>query len=111
MYKIFHVSTGRTLKAGFRSEDKAQDWLDAREDLNQELYVIDEMDPDEEDEWLAENEQEEDEVVVARDEVEDAEEVVVADDEDDLVYSSDDDDEDYDPDASMLSEIEPDDDI
>ena len=100
MYKILHISSGRTLRAGFDSEDVAQDWMDARDHLNQELYVIEEMDIDEEEEYLTQD----------HDEDADDGEEYVDESEDELGYDQDD-DSDYDPDSNMLSEIDPDEDF
>ncbi|SMF33855.1 hypothetical protein [Pseudobacteriovorax antillogorgiicola] len=57
-WKVYHVDTGKIVKAGFESEDDAKDWLEAREDDFEDIYEIEEMDQDEEDEWLEAQEKE-----------------------------------------------------
>lgn len=51
-WKVYHVDTGKIVKAGFTDEDEAKDWLEAREEDFQDVYMVEEMDQDEEDEWL-----------------------------------------------------------
>lgn len=49
-WKIVHIETGRTLKAGFSDEEGAKDWLETRSRISEEDYTYEEMDVDEEDE-------------------------------------------------------------
>ena len=39
------------MKAGFETEDEAKDWLEAREEDLEDVYMVEEMDQDEADEW------------------------------------------------------------
>lgn len=50
-WKVYHVDTGKIVKAGFETEDEAKDWLEAREEDLEDVYMIEEMDQDEVDEW------------------------------------------------------------
>jgi hypothetical protein len=51
LWKVFDIQTGKILRAGFESEDEAKDWLELKSDDLQENYEVEEMDPDEEEEW------------------------------------------------------------
>lgn len=51
MWKIYSISSGKILNAGFASEDAALAWLD-RKNIDDDDYVVDEMEDDEEEEWL-----------------------------------------------------------
>lgn len=51
MWKIYSISSGKILNAGFASEDAALAWMD-RKNIDDDDYVVDEMEDDEEDEWL-----------------------------------------------------------
>ena len=58
-WKVYHIQTGRILKAGFESEEEAKDWLEQKSEDLQENYEVEEMDPDEEEEWRERMEDEE----------------------------------------------------
>ena len=47
-WKVYHIDTGETLRGGFEDEDAAKDWLEARSSINEEDYMVEEMDDDEE---------------------------------------------------------------
>lgn len=51
MWKIYSISSGKILNAGFASEDAALAWLE-RKNIDDDDYVVDEMEDDEEEEWL-----------------------------------------------------------
>ena len=87
MWKVYNVESGKILKGGFENEDLAKEWYDEKIGDRADLFLIDEMDQDEVDEW---NEK------VANEEVEPPEEVV----EEELVVEEDDFDDDYDSDDS-----------
>lgn len=100
LWKVFKIDTGKILKAGFRSEFEAKDWLELKGHDFQDLYEIDEMDPDEEEEWYEAHDSEsddEDSVSVMGIDDEDEQRLVgfgedyydgadLSDDEDQLVY-------------------------
>ena len=48
LWKIYNIHSGKMLKAGFEDEDEAKEWLEARDHLPLEDYLVEEMDPDEE---------------------------------------------------------------
>ena len=52
LWKIYHLETGKILTAGFTEEENAKEWLEERQDFAQEDFIIEEMDSDEEEEWL-----------------------------------------------------------
>ena len=52
LWKIYHLETGKILTAGFADEENAKEWLEEREDYAQEDFIVEEMDSDEEQEWL-----------------------------------------------------------
>ncbi len=58
LWKVYHIESGKILKAGFESEDDAKDWLEARHEDLEDDYTVDEMDHDEEDEWRAAQDEE-----------------------------------------------------
>lgn len=58
-WKVYHIQSGRILKAGFASEDEAKDWLEQKSGELQEDYEVEEMDPDEEEDWRERMEDEE----------------------------------------------------
>lgn len=58
-WKVYHVDTGKVVKAGFENEDEAKEWLEAREADLEDVYMIEEMDQDEYDEWSDAQEKEE----------------------------------------------------
>ncbi len=51
LWKVYHIDTGKIVRAGFESEDDAKEWLEARSDDLDDIYEIEEMDQDEIDEW------------------------------------------------------------
>lgn len=51
MWKIYSISSGKILNAGFASEDAALAWLD-RKKIDDDDYVVEEMEDDEQEEWL-----------------------------------------------------------
>ena len=61
MWKVYKIETGKTVKAGFADEEDAKEWLETRKGLLQQDFEIEEMDPDEEEEYLNENEDDEEE--------------------------------------------------
>ena len=74
MWKVYKIESGEILKAGFECEDEARDWYDARGEQLEGLYTIDEMDVDEQNEWLElqeKLEQEQDSAYEERDELDD----------------------------------------
>lgn len=113
LWKVYHVDTGKVLKAGFQDEDEAKDWLDSRRGLDAADYVVEEMDNDEEEEYIAKNQNEDDEDDDDRedepsDDEEEDDEVVATDEvEDDFGFG---DDEYLDPDEGILGEVGDDDD-
>ena len=50
-WKVYHVDTGKIVKAGFENEEDAKDWLEAREEDLEDIYMVEEMDQDEAEEW------------------------------------------------------------
>lgn len=52
LWKVFNIETGKIIKAGFKSEDDAKEWLELKNELLQEDYDVEDMDSDEEEEWL-----------------------------------------------------------
>lgn len=66
MWKVYNIHTDKIIKAGFKNEDEAKEWVETRDFLSKDDYMVDEMDQDEEDEWLerveSDEEDEEDEV-------------------------------------------------
>ena len=52
LWKVFNIESGKIIKAGFKSEDEAKEWLELKNELLQEDYDIEDMDSDEEEEWL-----------------------------------------------------------
>lgn len=52
MWKIYSISSGKILNAGFASEDAALAWLERKNIDDDDDYVVDEMEDDEEEEWL-----------------------------------------------------------
>lgn len=52
VWKVYNIATGRIAKAGFDSEDQAKDWLERRKELADDEFDIDEMDDEEEEEFL-----------------------------------------------------------
>lgn len=109
-WKIYHVDTGKVVKAGFEDEDEAKDWLDRRHGLNADKYVVEELDADEEEEYLSKTRDDDDEEEEEHDdeEAEEDDEVVAADEvAEDFGF---DDDEYLDPDEGILGEVGDDDD-
>lgn len=51
MWKIYSISSGKILNAGFASEDAALAWLE-RKSIDDDDYVVEEMEDDEQEEWL-----------------------------------------------------------
>lgn len=51
LWKVFNIQTGKILRAGFASEDEAKEWLELKSDALQDNYEVDDMDPDEVEEW------------------------------------------------------------
>lgn len=51
LWKVYHIDSGKTVRAGFTSEDDAKEWLEARSEDLDDVYEVDEMDQDEIDEW------------------------------------------------------------
>lgn len=91
LWKVFAVDTGKIVKAGFRSQDEAEEWLDLRSDHLNDDYEVEEMDSDEEDEWVDRLEENQDD-----------QEADIEGEDSDIDYSSgyigDDDDDSGDPD-------------
>lgn len=52
LWKVYNIQSGKTIKAGFESEDDAKDWLELKGEDFQDLYEAEEMDQDEVEEWL-----------------------------------------------------------
>ena len=52
MWKVYRISTGDRLKAGFENEDSARDWMQQRISLDESDHDIEEMDEEEEEEYL-----------------------------------------------------------
>ena len=106
LWKVYNADTGRVMKAGFDDEDGAKEWAEARFGLEVDQFIIEEMDPDEEEEYLEalaeaeKDEDEEDEVATEEDTDEDD---TAEDAADDFAYG---DDDDYlDPDDGILGEV------
>lgn len=113
VWKVYHIQTGRIVKAGFDSDEQAKDWLERRKDLPDDEHDTDEMDDEEEEDYLeneADEEEEDEEAFEADDEDReipfaasdlgvDAEDVDVDDDdagdEEDEVDDDEDDDDDH----------------
>ena len=51
LWKVYHIDTGKIIKAGFDNEDEAKDWLEARSEDLEDIYEVEAMDDDEVDEW------------------------------------------------------------
>ena len=49
VWKIYHIQTGKVVRAGFETDDEAQEWLDERAQIESNHFEIEEMD---EDEWI-----------------------------------------------------------
>lgn len=105
MWKVYHIQSGRLVKAGFDSDDQAKDWLERRKDLAEDEHDIDEMDEEEEEEFLESEGDDDDEGgdYVAEDaEAEDVRDISYPDDDvgagDDDEDESDDEDDDDDDD-------------
>lgn len=49
VWKIYHIQSGELVKAGFSTEDDAQDWLERHSSSSDNAFEIEEMD---EDEWI-----------------------------------------------------------
>ncbi|MFW7379506.1 MAG: hypothetical protein ACOH5I_11905 [Oligoflexus sp.] len=95
VWKVYNIQNGKTLRAGFETEDEAKEWLELKGDDLQDHYEVEEMDYDEEEEWL--ESQEAEDIEEEEDNIEDEETVSpvgfgedyydgtdLADDEDDL---------------------------
>jgi hypothetical protein len=52
MWKVYHIQTGKLICAGFDDEDKAKDWLERRRDISDDDHETEEMDEEEELEYL-----------------------------------------------------------
>ena len=59
MWKVYRIETDEILKAGFASEDEAKEWFDRHNFDEDDNIGVDEMDSDEEEQWLEGNESEE----------------------------------------------------
>ncbi|NRA63702.1 MAG: hypothetical protein HRU19_04420 [Pseudobacteriovorax sp.] len=59
-WKVYHIDTGKIVRAGFETEDEAKDWLEARSEDLDDIYEVEEMDQDEIDQWQEDNESEDD---------------------------------------------------
>ncbi len=115
LWKVYLVETGKVIKAGFADEDEARDWLESRHGLNATKYLVEEMDPDEEEEFAKTDSSDEED-----DESDDskADDVDDEDEEEDDVVAADEvgdgfafEDDDYlDPDDGILGEVGDDDD-
>ncbi len=104
MWKVFNISSGLTIKAGFADEDDAQAWLLAHEELEAENYLVEEMDPDEEDEYALSLEEAEVELVEEDDEEEVTKSFVEIDHGDQLDFEME--DQLDDPDSGMYTEVD-----
>lgn len=102
VWKVYHIESGKILKAGFETEDDAKDWFEARHEDLEDEYTFDEMDHDEEDEWRAAQEEDLEAAPLEVEEEVDDEEGVFVDDEDEEesdeesledMYEDDDDDD------------------
>lgn len=51
LWKVYNIQNGKTLRAGFESEEEAKEWLELKGDDLQDHYEVEEMDFDEEEEW------------------------------------------------------------
>jgi hypothetical protein len=51
-WKVYYIQSGLTLKAGFKNEEEAKDWLEHNRPGQEDNYLAEEMDHDEEEEWL-----------------------------------------------------------
>ena len=110
-WKVYNIDTGKTIKAGFKGEEEAKDWLEQRHGLHQDKFMAEEMDHDEEEAWLEKNSDEDEEEVVEKEEVEAEEEESEGDATTDAADLSFDDDDDYlNPDEGILGEVYGDDD-
>ncbi len=101
LWKVYNIETGKILKAGFESQDDANDWLEERAEKLADEHVVEEMDADEIEEWNEENGEDEDEVAAAAED----------EDEDDYVEDSDADDGDETSLDELYDDEEDDDDI
>lgn len=103
MWKVVQLGNGKIIKAGLTDEESARDWLESQSELDEEGFDCQEMEAEEEEEYLEALDD------VGIDEDEDFEKAL----ESNLslgAYSSDEDDQDYDPDDVMLNEFDPDED-
>jgi len=64
MWKVYHIQTGKIVRAGFENDDDAKDWMERRRDLADDDYDIEEMDEEEEEEYLENASDEEDDYEV-----------------------------------------------
>jgi hypothetical protein len=107
-WKVYSISSGLTLKAGFPSEEAAKAWLEVNRPGREENYLAEEMDDDEIEQWKLDHEEEE-----GDDLSKPAVEATEDDDDDEFErgrysYSTDDDDV-GERDEDLLSEVEDDD--
>ena len=59
MWKVYRIETDEILKAGFVTEEEAKEWMDRHNlDEDDETITMDEMDSDEEEQWLEAHEEE-----------------------------------------------------
>ncbi len=61
MWKVYHIQTGKIIRAGFNDEDDAKSWLERRRDISDADHETEEMDEEEELEY-EESDHEEDDV-------------------------------------------------
>lgn len=104
LWKVYSIQSGKTVKAGLRSEEEAKEWLLLHREGQEDNYLAEEMDFDEQDEW--QNRKSGDE--------EEEESTGAAEDDDDIekgryTYSTDDDDGE-DDESDLMSEVFDDDD-
>jgi hypothetical protein len=52
VWKVYRIDTDEIIKGGFASEDDGKEWLERQRFADDEDVAIDEMDSDEEEQWL-----------------------------------------------------------
>ena len=73
-YKVYNIQSGQTIKAGFKNEEEAKEWLELARPGKEDNYLVEEMDADEIEDWKLkasdeenlEEESEEDDLEVGR---------------------------------------------
>ena len=97
LWKVYNIDTGKSLKAGFDDEEAAKEWLEARHGLVHEDFLVEEMEIEEEEEWLEKNSDDEDAEPIT----ETPEESIV----DPVLVAVEVDDDYLDPDEGIVSEV------